>query len=206
MYNCSPLGKTACSGDSGGPMYDRGKSAVVGLTSFSKFPCDSAPVVYARVSAQIDWIQSVVCNNTAGSIPSFCSTMTTTSPTKATTKSPPISITQPQMTSPSNTSVSCVDSTLKFKLRKDGKLIKRDCVWVKNRPYRCNEYNGDIASHCPKTCNQCLTCQDTTLRFMLQLNGKRRTRDCKWVKNSLTNFRCDKEGVRETCQNTCGLC
>ena len=120
----------------------------------------------------------------------------------------PSPITQPTTTptllSPS--SDSCIDSTLRFKLRKGGKIITRDCIWVSTKPYRCTFYDDGVASHCPKTCNQCSICEDATNRFMFQLNGKKRARDCKWVETRATLSRCKKNGVRSTCRKTCGEC
>ena len=49
----------------------------------------------------------------------------------------------------------CQDSTIRFKLVKDGKLIARDCGWVgtKQTKIRCG-YNN-VAQTCPQTCGLC---------------------------------------------------
>ena len=104
------------------------------------------------------------------------------------------------------TTTKCIDSTLRFKLEKDGTFITRDCTWVANKPNRCTAYDDGVVTHCPKTCNQCSICQDGSNRFKVQLNGKKRNRDCTWVANRATNSRCKKVGVRDTCRKTCGRC
>ncbi|GFH45541.1 hypothetical protein CTEN210_02015 [Chaetoceros tenuissimus] len=52
----------ACSGDSGGPLYDESNDVLVGITSYGDPLCVSTtPGVYARISDQFDWIQFNVC-------------------------------------------------------------------------------------------------------------------------------------------------
>lgn len=48
--------KSACSGDSGGPLAGNGK--IVGIVSWGLVPCGSegAPSVYTKVSSFVDWI------------------------------------------------------------------------------------------------------------------------------------------------------
>ncbi|XP_012270036.1 trypsin [Orussus abietinus] len=55
--------QSACSGDSGGPLIL--KNEVIGVVSWGIFPCGTggAPSVYVRVSAFIDWIESIIANN-----------------------------------------------------------------------------------------------------------------------------------------------
>ena len=50
------------------------------------------------------------------------------------------------------------------------------------------------------------TCTDSTLRFKLMWQGKRRTRDCIWVANRLTDRRCQVDGVSAHCPNACESC
>lgn len=54
--------RDACSGDSGGPLYDESNDVLVGITSYGDPLCVSTtPGVYARISDQFDWIQFNVC-------------------------------------------------------------------------------------------------------------------------------------------------
>jgi len=67
-------GKDACYGDSGGPLYDGENNRLVGVNSFSPMnTCGLGrhPGVYARVSAQVEWIRSIVCNDSEN-IPDWC--------------------------------------------------------------------------------------------------------------------------------------
>jgi len=65
-------GKNHCSGDSGGPVVtpENGRQALIGVVSFSSSQgeCGTKPQVYARVTAQMDWI----LENTAGTLSSAC--------------------------------------------------------------------------------------------------------------------------------------
>ncbi|XP_011501375.1 PREDICTED: trypsin-1-like [Ceratosolen solmsi marchali] len=59
---------SACSGDSGGPLIKSesdGSTEVIGIVSWGIIPCGTigAPSVYTRVSAYIDWIESIINNN-----------------------------------------------------------------------------------------------------------------------------------------------
>ncbi|KAL3940256.1 MAG: hypothetical protein SGBAC_005172 [Bacillariaceae sp.] len=61
-------GKDACQGDSGGPLvveYDNGKRHVqVGVVSSGTGCADPEyPGIYARVSGEMDWIRSIVCDS-----------------------------------------------------------------------------------------------------------------------------------------------
>ncbi len=49
----------------------------------------------------------------------------------------------------------CGDSSVRFKVVKDGKRIARDCGWVENRQtlIRCG-YEG-VAETCAEVCNTC---------------------------------------------------
>jgi len=48
------------------------------------------------------------------------------------------------------------------------------------------------------------TCVDSSLRFKLQWNGRKITRNCFWVSNRATIQRCSVEGVSAACRDTCG--
>ncbi|XP_026325317.1 chymotrypsinogen 2-like [Hyposmocoma kahamanoa] len=56
-------GGTACYGDSGGPLAYKWckKYYLIGVTSFSPGRCeDGAPTVFVRVTAHLEWIQSLM--------------------------------------------------------------------------------------------------------------------------------------------------
>jgi secreted trypsin-like serine protease len=54
MMCASGPGKDACHGDSGGPLFDKGKNVVVGIVSFGNGCAQSAyPGVYSRISSQV---------------------------------------------------------------------------------------------------------------------------------------------------------
>merc|ERR1712038_295260 len=54
----------ACSGDSGGPLYDAENDVLVGVVSFgNECALESFPGVYGRISEEFPWIQKVVCSN-----------------------------------------------------------------------------------------------------------------------------------------------
>jgi len=138
-------------------------------------------------------------------------TISTPTPTVSTLA--PTASTQDELGTPSLTPFvspptewECSDSTLRLRtFNGKGEPSWRGCVWVSNKPYRCNDQS--LASHCPETCNICNTCQDSTLRFkLLKAGGRRIARNCEWVKNKQTLIRCAYAGVAETCPRTCGLC
>eukprot|EP00979_Chaetoceros_neogracilis_P014963 scaffold5194_cov260-Chaetoceros_neogracile.AAC.5 len=57
----------------------------------------------------------------------------------------------------------------------------------------------NVRDHCPDTCaGDCSA--DSQKKFQLQ-NGK--AFKCTWVANTNTSKRCSKDGVSETCRNTC---
>ena len=100
----------------------------------------------------------------------------------------------------------CNDSTLRFKLRKNGKNIMRDCGWVGNKDTKNRCSIAGVSSMCQNTCDSCQSCIDGTARFRLQWNNRRIARDCRWVRNKQTTLRCAASGVRDTCRETCGQC
>ncbi len=105
-----------------------------------------------------------------------------------------------------NPQPTCNDSTLRFKLVKDGRRMTRHCNWVGKTDTleRC-ALNG-VSSMCPYTCNTCNSCVDGENKFKLELNGRMRNKSCTWVENRQTANRCSKTGVRNTCRYTCGQC
>ena len=103
------------------------------------------------------------------------------------------------VTSPvlSPTTSSCSDSPLMFKRGKH----KRTCDWVGSKPdkieKRCSKKG--VGTHCPVTCN--VTCTDSMKRFYIE--SKDKWVKCKWVARKNTSFRCQMNGVSETCTDTC---
>ena len=99
----------------------------------------------------------------------------------------------------------CNDSPFKFRVVKtSGKTISRKCTWVSRRISRCRL--AGVSETCPSTCGSCDTCADSSLRFKFKRNIRRITRDCSWVANKLTTFRCLIDGMRDTCRETCNNC
>lgn len=48
-------------------------------------------------------------------------------------------------------------------------------------------------------------CEDSSLKFRLIINGKRRRKDCVWASNRATTYRCGLDEIVETmCPETCG--
>ena len=71
MICAAEAGKTACNGDSGGPLVtkENGRHTVIGVVSWGSARCTVGYTgVYARVTAQKDWILA----NTEGTQDSIC--------------------------------------------------------------------------------------------------------------------------------------
>jgi secreted trypsin-like serine protease len=80
-------GKDSCNGDSGGPLFVRGKSASediqVGIVSFgdaSGCAIPDYPGVYTRVSTYVKWIQDMTCQNSKYK-PQSCTNVNPSTPT-----------------------------------------------------------------------------------------------------------------------------
>ena len=101
---------------------------------------------------------------------------------------------------------SCSDTSFRFRLRKNGKMISRGCSWVKNKATRKRCSLGGVSSMCPLTCNSCTPCIDGSSRYRFPWNGRMITRDCSWVNNKQTLQRCAVPGMSETCRVTCNSC
>ena len=74
MLCASSPGKDACSGDSGGGLYDPTNDILSGVVSFG-IGCahPNYPGVYARIATFIPWIEAAVCRNTSiDNKPFFC--------------------------------------------------------------------------------------------------------------------------------------
>lgn len=102
---------------------------------------------------------------------------------------------------------SCNDSLLRFRIIKNnGRRMFRDCLWVasKSTTTRCT-WDG-VSAICPSTCGTCSTCVDSSSKFKLTLNGRKRNKDCSWVAKKNTTKRCSKSGVTNSCRATCGVC
>ncbi len=107
---------------------------------------------------------------------------------------------------PPTSNAGCVDSPFRFKVKKDGKFISRDCTWVSNRATASRCKLTGVKEHCPDTCSSCSTCVDSISRIQFTYNGKKVTRDCAWVENRNTVGRCRISGMTETCRVICGTC
>jgi len=107
--------------------------------------------------------------------------------------------------------VSCIDSPLRFK-RKGRSMA---CKWAAYNPTKRCAKRG-IASHCPKSCNTCNTfdamdsvlCADSNKKWYKKSNkrDKVKAKGCAWVKRGNTEKKCEIEGVKETCRETCNFC
>jgi len=66
-------GKSACNGDSGGPLYDRSSKTIAGVVSWG-VNCGERghPGVHSRISKNYDWIRSVICAGHRKPLPEFC--------------------------------------------------------------------------------------------------------------------------------------
>ena len=66
-------GKDTCSGDSGGPLYDRNAERLVGITSWGSGCGTTLPAGYARIADQFEWIKETVCaHHNPVNAPSYC--------------------------------------------------------------------------------------------------------------------------------------
>ena len=93
------------------------------------------------------------------------------------------------------TTISCLDSPLKFPVGKK----KRKCLWVANKQ-KCSR--AGVPSHCPATCGTPQHCtKDSTLKF--DVNKRLKKKNCaKWVAKKKWK-RCRLKGIRETCRESC---
>jgi len=117
---------------------------------------------------------------------------------KSTTASPTLG--------PTIGSTSCVDSPLRFKVRKDnGRMMTRSCVWVANKSTNLRCTLDGVKMMCPSTCNSCseAACVDAKSRVQFVYNDKKLTRSCEWVKKKDVGNRCSITGMKDTCRNTC---
>lgn len=109
-------------------------------------------------------------------------------------------------TLPSN----CTDSPLSFRYKRK----KYDCDLVKNENPAglCLETDQDIASHCPLSCGQFdCTNEESKMYFQVLLQNKqgkhvRKWKKCAWVLKQNCNNRCARNGIAETCPDSCSKC
>merc|ERR1740124_1042101 len=96
----------------------------------------------------------------------------------------------------------CKDSTLRFNTidsSNDNEYEKKSCTWVgQKKVKRCMfEHAG---AHCPKTCDTCESCSDSTATFIY----KQKKETC----GSMKKWTCynSDSGVSDTCRKICGAC
>lgn len=79
-YPGEPSGGT-CSGDSGGPLYDKENGVLVGITSYGSYYCGTPlPDVFGRISDKFSWIRSTICSIYPDSVICSQTAKPTTSP------------------------------------------------------------------------------------------------------------------------------
>ena len=105
-----------------------------------------------------------------------------------------------------NSTPVCEDSSLRFRIIRNGKRRWKTCEWVATRSTNLRCSMEGVNTICPETCDTCSSCTDSPLRFKVFWNGKTRAKDCGWVKNKSTLKRCEADGVSESCRATCGVC
>ena len=155
-------------------------------------------------------IDSTRCSTNTQSLPT-CNTTPTTDDDDTTTT---VTTSVPSSAIPSSTpsitiQTSCIDSTLRFKLKWQNKRITRDCIWVGGNKLTTSKrcaVDGVAAHSCPLACGTCSSCVDSTVRFKLTWQEKKIHRECEWVKNRATYNRCKVDGVSASCRATCGQC
>ncbi len=63
--------KSACYGDSGGPLYDAANQKLVGVVSGGPVDCQGKPVKYGRIAAGFEWIKQTICEESRNK-PDLC--------------------------------------------------------------------------------------------------------------------------------------
>jgi len=89
----------------------------------------------------------------------------------------------------------CADSTLQFKIQ--------DTKGYCNSDLYCTV--DEYSSHCKTTCEANDCCVDSSAKFRYVDEGDTKWVTCNWVSND-SSYRCDVNGVSNTCPVTCGLC
>lgn len=133
--------------------------------------------------------------------PKECTTTFSTggSPTPPTPTSPTPTLTPILSPTVSN---DCVDSTLKFKVRVNGRNRFKNCNWVKQNTARCST-NG-VSESCPFSCGTCSNCVDSPLVIkVVRRNGSKMNKKCTWA----NNWRCNNfDGLGDSCRKRCSTC
>ena len=132
----------------------------------------------------------------------------TPSPTISTPPTPtPVAPTPPTPTpvtpTPPTPIAECSDSTLRFKVVKNGKKITRACEWVERKDTVSRCAIEGVSEMCAATCGTCSTCADTTARLKFVYKGRKMTRSCDFVARKATAERCAIEGLGDACRETC---
>ena len=150
------VGQDACQGDSGGPLVkkDGDTHTLIGIVSWG-IGCATHPGVYSRVSAGLEWMKSIVCDEWNTGSSEFCGGLTPTSPLSL----PP---TPAPVQRPSSAPIT--QDTLKPCQEDDPDFFKnrkrKNCKWVAKKPYgkggRCRKkHDGKkIGEFCPTTCSK----------------------------------------------------
>merc|ERR1712037_680893 len=131
-----PKRMDSCSGDSGGPLVKKSESGddeefdLVGIVSWgTECAHDDFPGVYARISAEYNWIKKEVCRRSSSPPANFDCSANPPSPAKPSSPRPP---------SPSSSSrVKCEAKDRKFECKDEG------CEWT-NRSGTCTNKSGMI--------------------------------------------------------------
>jgi len=133
-------------------------------------------------------------SNPRSCTPTFSTAGSPTTPTPGPVPSPTLA--------PVTITPTCSDTTLRFKVKVNGKLRFKDCGWVRRQKNHCNKRG--VSAACPSACGTCSTCADSPLRFKVtRSDGSKANKKCGWA-NSL---RCENfVGVPEICRKKCGLC
>lgn len=65
--------RSACFGDSGGPLYDATAKKLVGIVSTGPPDCARLPIIYASIASEVQWIKETVCELSSTTYkPSYC--------------------------------------------------------------------------------------------------------------------------------------
>lgn len=220
----SLLGRDACDGDSGGPLFRRegGEDVLVGIISWG-IDCAVHPGVYARVARKINWIRSVV-DRFGGKLPDSCAYESeyerpafphffgTTASDEIQKELPeelaeesdapatvvadaPVAVVADAPADPN-----CVDERSFPALLGVSRTITGDrCAWAARDLQRCQKINvasgRKFREHCPRSCR---ACDNAVLDNRLYRNRfcQREVRGNKWQL-------CRNPKIRANCPVTC---
>jgi len=120
---------------------------------------------------------------------------TTTAPTQDPTTTAPTP-------APAIIGPTCKDSALRFNTIdsiNDKWYVKKPCKWVGQKKVKRCMFEH-VGTHCPKTCDTCESCSDSTATFIY----KKKKETCESIKR-WTCYHSDS-GVSDTCRKLCGAC